>query len=80
MIFALSLHAPDDELRDRKLIPVNSPKWKVDEALDAAFDYYVKTGRRVSIEYALIKDMNDQRVACRNAREKSTPVAAAGSM
>ena len=55
--FALSLHAPDDELRD-EMIPVNS-RWKVDEALDAAFNYYVKTGRRVSIEYALIKDMND---------------------
>jgi 23S rRNA (adenine2503-C2)-methyltransferase len=55
--FALSLHAPDDELRD-ELIPVNN-RWKVDEALDAAHDYYVKTGRRVSIEYALIKDMND---------------------
>lgn len=55
--FALSLHAPDDHLRD-ELIPVNS-KWKVDEALDAAREYYEKTGRRVSIEYALIKDMND---------------------
>ena len=55
--FALSLHAPDDELRD-ELIPVNS-KWKVDEALDAARNYFEKTGRRVSIEYALIKDMND---------------------
>ncbi|BDZ44494.1 23S rRNA (adenine(2503)-C(2))-methyltransferase RlmN [Naasia aerilata] len=55
--FALSLHAPDDELRD-ELIPVNS-KWKVDEALDAARAYFEKTGRRVSIEYALIKDMND---------------------
>lgn len=55
--FALSLHAPDDELRD-ELIPVNS-KWKVDEALDAARHYYEVTGRRVSIEYALIKDMND---------------------
>ncbi|MCC6375837.1 MAG: 23S rRNA (adenine(2503)-C(2))-methyltransferase RlmN [Microbacteriaceae bacterium] len=55
--FALSLHAPDDELRDR-LIPVNS-RWKVDEALDAAKEYFDKTGRRVSIEYALIKDMND---------------------
>ena len=32
--FALSLHAPDDQLRD-ELIPVNS-RWKVDEALDAA--------------------------------------------
>ena len=55
--FALSLHAPDDGLRD-ELIPVNS-RWKVDEALDAARAYFDKTGRRVSIEYALIKDMND---------------------
>lgn len=55
--FALSLHAPDDQLRD-ELIPVNS-RWKVDEALNAARDYFDKTGRRVSIEYALIKDMND---------------------
>ncbi|GFZ90363.1 23S rRNA (adenine(2503)-C(2))-methyltransferase RlmN [Nesterenkonia alkaliphila] len=55
--FALSLHAPDDELRD-ELIPVNS-RWKADEAIDAARYYYETTGRRVSIEYALIKDMND---------------------
>lgn len=55
--FALSLHAPDDQLRD-ELIPINS-RWKVDEALDAAREYFEKTGRRVSIEYALIKDMND---------------------
>ena len=55
--FALSLHAPDDELRD-ELIPVNN-RWKVDEAIDAAYDYFRTTGRRVSIEYALIKDMND---------------------
>ena len=55
--FALSLHAPDDGLRD-DLIPVNS-RWKVGEALDAAREYFDKTGRRVSIEYALIKDMND---------------------
>jgi len=57
LTFALSLHAPDDKLRD-DLIPVND-KWKVDEALSAAYEYYEKTGRRVSIEYALIKDMND---------------------
>ncbi|ARD41925.1 23S rRNA (adenine(2503)-C(2))-methyltransferase RlmN [Actinomyces gaoshouyii] len=54
---AVSLHAPDDELRDA-LIPVNS-KWRVGELLDAAHDYFRATGRRVSIEYALIKDMND---------------------
>ncbi len=55
---ALSLHAPDDELRD-ELIPVNT-RWKVGEALDSARRYFDATGRRVSIEYALIKDMNDQ--------------------
>ena len=54
---ALSLHAPDDELRD-ELVPVNT-RWKVAEALDAAHRYYETTGRRVSIEYALIRDVND---------------------
>jgi len=55
---AISLHAPDDELRD-ELVPVNT-RWKVDEVLDAAWRYAGTTGRRVSIEYALIKDINDQ--------------------
>jgi 23S rRNA (adenine2503-C2)-methyltransferase len=55
---ALSLHAPDDELRDT-LVPVNT-RWKVAEALDAARYYADTTGRRVSIEYALIRDINDQ--------------------
>lgn len=55
---ALSLHAPDDELRD-ELVPINT-RWSVDEAIDAAYRYFQATGRRVSIEYALIKDMNDQ--------------------
>ncbi len=55
---ALSLHAPDDGLRD-ELVPVNT-RWKVAEALDAARRYFETTGRRVSIEYALIRDVNDQ--------------------
>ena len=55
---ALSLHAPDDELRDT-LVPVNN-RWKVGEALDAARYYADVTGRRVSIEYAMIRDVNDQ--------------------
>ena len=55
---ALSLHAPDDELRDT-LVPVND-RWKITEALDAARYYAELTGRRVSIEYALIRDVNDQ--------------------
>lgn len=55
---ALSLHAPDDELRD-DIVPVNT-RWKVSEAVDAAWQYARATKRRVSIEYALIKDVNDQ--------------------
>ncbi|MDQ5856021.1 MAG: radical SAM protein, partial [Actinomycetota bacterium] len=55
---AVSLHTPDDELRDT-LVPVNS-RWQVAEVLDAARCYADATGRRVSIEYALIRDVNDQ--------------------
>ena len=56
--FALSLHAPDDELRDT-LVPVNT-RWPVADVLQAAWEYTETTSRRVSIEYALIKDINDQ--------------------
>ncbi|TDC75622.1 23S rRNA (adenine(2503)-C(2))-methyltransferase RlmN [Streptomyces hainanensis] len=55
---AVSLHAPDDELRDT-LVPVNT-RWKVREVLDAAWEYADRSGRRISIEYALIRDINDQ--------------------
>ncbi|MGB6457699.1 MAG: 23S rRNA (adenine(2503)-C(2))-methyltransferase RlmN [Streptosporangiaceae bacterium] len=54
---AVSLHAPDDELRD-ELVPVNR-RWPVAEVLDVAFGYGTTTGRRVSIEYAMIRDVND---------------------
>lgn len=55
---AVSLHAPDNELR-HELIPVNT-RWDVEELLDAAWEYAKVSKRRVSIEYALIRDMNDQ--------------------
>ncbi len=55
---AVSLHAPDDELRD-ELVPINT-RWKVAEVLDAAWHYAKLTKRRVSIEYIMIRDINDQ--------------------
>ena len=55
---AVSLHAPDDELRD-ELVPINT-RFRVPDVLDAAWRYADKTGRRISIEYALIRDVNDQ--------------------
>jgi 23S rRNA (adenine2503-C2)-methyltransferase len=54
---AVSLHAPDDDLRDT-LVPVNT-RWKVAEVLAAADGYAARTGRRYSIEYAMIRDVND---------------------
>ena len=55
---AVSLHTPDDELRN-SLVPINS-RFKIREVLAAADAYEKKTGRRYSIEYALIRDINDQ--------------------
>ncbi|HWU32893.1 MAG TPA: 23S rRNA (adenine(2503)-C(2))-methyltransferase RlmN [Marmoricola sp.] len=55
---ALSLHAPDDELRD-ELVQVNT-RWKVREAVEAAWNYARITKRRVSIEYAMMRGINDQ--------------------
>lgn len=55
---ALSLHAPDDELRN-DLVPINT-RFSVAETVAAAHEYFEKTGRRVSIEYAMMRDINDQ--------------------
>jgi 23S rRNA (adenine2503-C2)-methyltransferase len=54
---AISLHAPDDELRSR-LMPVNN-RWPIAEVLDAAQYYVDRTGRRVSFEYTLMAGVND---------------------
>jgi 23S rRNA (adenine2503-C2)-methyltransferase len=53
---ALSLHTPDDELR-RRLIP--TARQSIAEILGACNDYAAQTGRRYSIEYALIEGSND---------------------
>jgi 23S rRNA (adenine2503-C2)-methyltransferase len=55
---ALSLHAPDDELRN-ELVPINT-RWSVRETVEAAWGYARTTKRRVSIEYAMMRDINDQ--------------------
>lgn len=57
LTLALSLHAPNDELRD-ELVPINN-RWKVDEVVDTVFEYAQTTKRRVSIEYAMMRDIND---------------------
>ena len=54
---AVSLHAPNNELRSR-LVPINQ-KIGIDEVLSAADDYFEITGRRVTYEYVLLSGLND---------------------
>lgn len=54
---AISLHAPNDPLRDR-LVPVNH-KIGIAAIMDAAEKYFQKTGRRLTFEYVLLSDVND---------------------
>lgn len=54
---SVSLHAPSDEIRTT-IMPVNK-KYNVDTLIDACREYYNITGRRISFEYAMIKDVND---------------------
>jgi 23S rRNA (adenine2503-C2)-methyltransferase len=57
LTLAVSLHAPNDELRS-SLVPVNR-RWPVTQLLAAARDYAAATGRRVSFEYVLMEGIND---------------------
>ena len=54
---AISLHAPNDELR-RTLMPVAN-KYSVKEIMEACHYYYEKTGRRITFEYSLVEGAND---------------------
>lgn len=55
--FAISLHAPNTELRSR-LMPINRA-YKLPDLMDAVRYYIEKTGRRISFEYGLFGGVND---------------------
>ena len=54
---AISLHAPNNELRS-KIMKINNA-YKIEEIIDAIKYYLDKTNRRVTFEYILLKDVND---------------------
>ncbi len=58
LTLSVSLHAPDSETRS-KIMPVNRA-YDVEELFSACHDYFKKTGRRISFEYAMIDGVNDQ--------------------
>lgn len=68
---AISLHAPNDEIRD-KIMPVNH-KYKIPELMKACRAYEKTTGRRISFEYSLIHGVND---SAENAEELADLVGA----
>ena len=54
---AVSLHAPSHDIR-QKIMPIEN-RYSMEELKNALKNYIIKTGRRVTIEYLLIKDLND---------------------
>lgn len=54
---ALSLHAPDDEVR-KTLMPI-AKRYSLSEVLPACQEYFEKTGRRLTFEYSLVSGVND---------------------
>lgn len=62
LTLSVSLHATTDALRDR-LMPVNR-RWPIDQLMAACRDYRAATGRRVSFEYAMLRDVNDSAGDC----------------
>jgi len=57
---AISLHAPDDDLRSR-IMPINK-KYPIADVLEVVDDYIGKTKRKVMFEYLMMKDLNDSDV------------------
>ena len=60
LTLSVSLHAPTDEIRDQ-IMPVNKA-YPTEELLQACRRYYAATGRRISFEYAMIRDLNDTQI------------------
>lgn len=57
LTLAVSLHAPEDALRDR-LVPINKT-YPLAELKEAMRHYATETGRRITIEYVMLKGVND---------------------
>ena len=58
---AISLHAPNNELRN-KIMPVNKA-YPLEELIPCLKEYIEKTNRRITIEYVMLKEVNDS-LAC----------------
>ena len=68
LTLSVSLHAPNDEIRSA-MMPVNK-RYPVDELLSACKEYAVRTGRRISYEYAMVNGVNDSEACAHELAKK----------
>jgi 23S rRNA (adenine2503-C2)-methyltransferase len=73
MNLAVSIHAPNDEIRSQ-IVPLNK-RWKIDEVLAASKRYVERTKRRITFEYVLLSGVNDSEA---NATELAERIARLG--
>ncbi len=69
---AISLHGPNDTIRDT-IMPVNA-KWNVEELFDALKEFRDSNNQRITLEYILIKDINDSLDAARELAERAKSI------
>lgn len=74
LTLSVSLHAPDDETRNR-IMPVNRTRG-VDELFRKCGEYFHRTGRRISFEYAMIRGVNDTPAHARLLAKRVRPLGA----
>ena len=74
---AISLHAADDDLRS-SLLPINR-KYPIKDLISVCYEYVRKSNRRISFEWALIRDVNDNDEQARKLAQLLKPFTVKGS-
>jgi 23S rRNA (adenine2503-C2)-methyltransferase len=69
---AVSLNAPNDEIRDH-VMPINK-KWPIKDLFKACMDYYKATGDKITFEYVLLKGVTDQLEHARELVKLTRPI------
>lgn len=75
---ALSLHAPNDDIR-RRIMPI-AKAHPMDEVFGACREYFSETGRRITFEYSMISGINDTADAARELAKRCDSLKKAGCM
>lgn len=72
LTLSVSLHAPNDRIRDT-MMPINK-RWNVEELLNACRYYCKVTNKRISFEYAMIRNVNDSDACAKELASKLTGI------